>query len=181
MLYRIAKEQGATKIALGHHADDFIETLLLNLFFAGSLKAMPPKLVSDDGAHVVIRPLVYVGEEEARAYTKACELPIIGCCCPACGDLGLQRQRTKRLLMELEREHPGVKQSMLKALGNVAPRHLLDTRLNPPGELRAKVRLKPDTTDEVRLRPDTSDESDESVIDEPATRTGAGRPLTVFR
>ncbi len=99
--------------------------------------------MSDDGAHVVIRPLVYVGEEEARAYTKECELPIIGCCCPACGDLGLQRQRTKRLLMELEREHPGVKQSMLKALGNVAPRHLLDTRLNPPGELRARVRTAP--------------------------------------
>ena len=107
VLYRIATEVGATKIALGHHADDFIETLLLNLFFAGALKAMPAKLVSDDGAHVVIRPLVYVGEDEARAYTKECELPIIGCCCPACGDLGLQRQRTKRLLMELEREHPG--------------------------------------------------------------------------
>ena len=107
MLYRIAKEVGATKIALGHHADDFIETLLLNLFFAGSLKAMPAKLVSDDGAHVVIRPLVYVGEDEARAYTKECELPIIGCCCPACGDLGLQRQRIKRLLMELERRAPG--------------------------------------------------------------------------
>ena len=109
VLYRIAKEVGATKIALGHHADDFIETLLLNLFFAGALKAMPAKLVSDDGAHVVIRPLVYVGEDEARAYTKESELPIIGCCCPACGDLGLQRQRAKRLLMELEREHPGVK------------------------------------------------------------------------
>ena len=128
VLYRIADEVGATKIALGHHADDFIETLLLNLFFAGALKAMPARLVSDDGAHVVIRPLVYVGEDEARAYAKECELPIIGCCCPACGDLGLQRQRIKRLLMELEREHPGVKQSMLKALGNVAPRHLLDRR-----------------------------------------------------
>ena len=139
VLYRIAKEVGATKIALGHHADDFIETLLLNLFFAGALKAMPAKLVSDDGAHVVIRPLVYVGEDEARAYTKECELPIIGCCCPACGDLGLQRQRAKRLVMELEIEHPGVKQSMLKALANVAPRHLLDTRLNPPAELRARA------------------------------------------
>ena len=147
VLYRMAKETGATKIALGHHADDFIETLLLNLFFAGSLKAMPAKLVSDDGAHVVIRPLVYVGEEEARAYAKESELPIIGCCCPACGDLGLQRQRMKKLMMDLEGEHPGVKQSMLKALGNVAPRHLLDTRLNPPGELRATVRLKPNTTD----------------------------------
>jgi len=139
VLYRVAKEVGATKIALGHHADDFIETLLLNLFFAGALKAMPAKLVSDDGAHVVIRPLVYVGEDEARAYAKESELPIIGCCCSACGDLGLQRQRTKRLLVELETEYSGVKQSMLKALGNVAPRHLLDTRLNPPAELRARV------------------------------------------
>src|SRR5204863_7083946 len=136
VLYRIASEVGATKIALGHHADDFIETLLLNLFFAGALKAMPAKLVSDDGAHVVIRPLVLVGEDEARAYTKECDLPIIGCCCPACGDLGLQRQRIKKLLMDLEGEHPGVKTSMMKALSNVAPRHLLDTRLNPPAELR---------------------------------------------
>ena len=139
VLYRVAKAVGATKIALGHHADDFVETLLLNLFFSGALRAMPARLVSDDGAHVVVRPLVFVGEEEARAYTKENDLPVIGCCCPACGDLGLQRQRVKRLLMDLEREHPGVKQSMLKALSNVAPRHLLDTRLNPPAELRARV------------------------------------------
>jgi tRNA 2-thiocytidine biosynthesis protein TtcA len=139
VLYRMATEVGASKIALGHHADDFIETLLLNLFFAGSLKAMPPKLVSDDGAHVVVRPLVFVGEDEARAYTRECGLPVVGCCCPACGDLGLQRQRVKRLLMDMEAEHPGVKQSMLKALGNVGPRHLLDTRLNPPGELRRRA------------------------------------------
>src|SRR6266568_8113505 len=91
VLYRIATEVGATKIALGHHLDDFIETLLLNLFFAGSLKAMPAKLVSDNNEHVVIRPLVYVGEDEARVYCKESELPIIGCCCPACGDLSLQR------------------------------------------------------------------------------------------
>jgi tRNA 2-thiocytidine biosynthesis protein TtcA len=139
VLYRIASEIGATKIALGHHADDFIETLLLNLFFAGALKAMPAKLLSDDGAHVVIRPLVFVGEDEARAYTRECELPIVGCCCPACGDLGLQRQRAKRLLMELEREHAGVKNSMLKALGNVQARHLLDTRLNPPAEIVSRA------------------------------------------
>ncbi len=163
VLYRIARQVGATKIALGHHADDFIETLLLNLFFAGALKAMPARLVSDDGAHVVIRPLVYVGEDEARAYTKENELPIIGCCCPACGDLSLQRQRTKRLLMDLEREHPGVKQSMLKALANVAPRHLLDTRLNPPGDLRAA----------------TAD----TILDDttPALRTPVARPLTLHR
>jgi tRNA 2-thiocytidine biosynthesis protein TtcA len=132
VLYRMAGEVGATKIALGHHADDFVETLLLNVFFAGALKAMPARLRSDDGRHVVIRPLVYVLESEAREYAKACELPIIGCCCPACGDLSLQRQRIKRLIMELEREHPDVKQSLLKSLGNVQPRHLLDRRLNPP-------------------------------------------------
>jgi tRNA 2-thiocytidine biosynthesis protein TtcA len=143
VLYRVATEVGATKIALGHHADDFIETLLLNVFFAGALKAMPAKLVSDDGAHVVIRPLVFAGEDEARAYAKESELPIIGCCCPACGDLGLQRQRIKRMLMDLEHDNPGVKNSMIKALQNVAPRHLLDTRLNPPAELRASVSLPP--------------------------------------
>src|SRR6476660_3849580 len=153
VLYRIASEVGATKIALGHHADDFIETLLLNLFFAGALKAMPAKLVSDNSKHVVIRPLVYVGEEEARAYAKESELEVIGCCCPACGDLSLQRQRIKRLLMDLEGEHPGIKQSMLKALGNVAPRHLLDMRLNPPADLRATVARGPSLSEPLRLRP----------------------------
>jgi tRNA 2-thiocytidine biosynthesis protein TtcA len=142
VLYRIASEVGATKIALGHHLDDFIETLLLNLFFAGALKAMPARLVSDNGEHVVIRPLVYVGEDEARLYAKESQLPIIGCCCPACGDLSLQRQRVKRLITDLEVEHAGVKQSMLKALGNVMPRHLLDTRLNPSGELRDSAALR---------------------------------------
>ena len=142
VLYRIATEVGATKIALGHHMDDFIETLLLNIFFAGALKAMPARLVSDNGEHVVIRPLVYVGEDEARLYARECELPIVGCCCPACGDLSLQRQRVKRLITDLEVEHSGVKNSMLKALTNVMPRHLLDTRLNPSGELRDSVALR---------------------------------------
>lgn len=136
VLYRLATEVGATKIALGHHSDDFIETLLINAFFAGSLKAMPARLVSDDGKHVVVRPLVYVSEDEARLYTKECGLPVIGCCCPVCGDLSLQRQRIKRMLMQMEREHPGVKSSLLKALGNVMPRHLLDKRLVAPREAR---------------------------------------------
>ena len=139
VLYLVAADIGATKIALGHHADDFIETLLLNLFFGGALKAMPARLVSDDRRHVVIRPLVYVSEEEARDYTRMAGLPVVGCCCPACGDLSLQRQRIKRLLLDLEREHPGIKRSMLTALGNVAGRHLLDQRLNPVAELRADV------------------------------------------
>jgi len=134
VLYRLATEVGASKIALGHHLDDFIETLLLNLFFAGSLKAMPARLVSDNGEHVVIRPLVGVTEAEARHYAKASELPIIGCCCPACGDLSLQRQRVKRLIAELEVEHPDIRSSMIRALANVGTRHLLDRRLHPVPE-----------------------------------------------
>ena len=138
----MADAVGATKIALGHHLDDFVETLLLNLFFAGALKAMPARLVSDNQKHVVIRPLAYVTEAEARAYAKENELPIIGCCCPACGDLSLQRQRVKRLIMELEREHPNVKGSMIKALANVMPRHLLDRRLNPTASLRESAAVE---------------------------------------
>jgi tRNA 2-thiocytidine biosynthesis protein TtcA len=153
VLYRLAKSVGATKIALGHHLDDFVETLLLNLFFAGSLKAMPARLTSDNGRHVVIRPLVYVTEAEARAYTRECALPIIGCCCPACGDLSLQRQRVKRLIVELEREHPNVKASMIKALGNVMPRHLLDRRLNPLPELEEQVAARLDLIPLLTARP----------------------------
>src|ERR1044071_4134858 len=151
VLYRIATEVQATKIALGHHQDDFIETLLLNLFFAGALKAMPARLVSDNGEHVVIRPLVYTTESEARNYAKEVALPIIGCCCPACGDLSLQRQRVKRLILDLEQEHPEVKNSMIKALANVGTRHLLDRRLNPSGELRDDVALR--LADEGRDQP----------------------------
>jgi tRNA 2-thiocytidine biosynthesis protein TtcA len=131
VLYRLAAKVGATKIALGHHLDDFIETVLLNVFFQGALKAMPARLVSDSGRHIVIRPLVYVTEAEARGYTQECGLPVIGCCCPACGDLSLKRQRVKRLIAELELEHPDIKQSMIAALGRVVPSHLLDQRLRP--------------------------------------------------
>jgi tRNA 2-thiocytidine biosynthesis protein TtcA len=144
VLYRLATELGANKIALGHHLDDFIETLLLNLFFAGTLKAMPARLVSDNGAHVVIRPLVAVTEADARAYTRERGLPIIGCCCRACGDLSLQRQRVKRLIAELEVEHPEIKSSMIRALANVAGRHLLDRRLNPLPELHAAASMRID-------------------------------------
>ncbi len=129
VLYRVAADIGATKIALGHHADDVIETLLLNLFYEGALKAMPARLVSDNGHHVVIRPLVYVQEGEAAAYAKESHLPVISCCCAACGDFSLKRQRIKRLLIDLERENPGIKNSMLRAVGNLAPSHLLDARL----------------------------------------------------
>jgi tRNA 2-thiocytidine biosynthesis protein TtcA len=139
VLYRLAGEVGATKIALGHHLDDFVETALLNLFFQGALKAMPARLVSDSRKHVVIRPLVFITEAEARAYTQEAGLPVIGCCCPACGDLSLKRQRMKRLIAELEVEHPDIKQSMLAALGNVVPGHLIDRRLHPVVETAAAL------------------------------------------
>ena len=139
VLYRLAKDVGATKIALGHHLDDFVETALLNLFFQGSLKAMPARLVSDNKQHIVIRPLVYVTEAEARAYTQEVGLPVIGCCCPACGDLSLKRQRIKRLITELEMEHPDIKNSMITALGHVVPSHLLDARLNPRTEILSQA------------------------------------------
>ena len=145
VLYRMARQVGATKIALGHHLDDFVETLLLNVFFAGALKAMPARLLSDNSEHVVIRPFVYVTEDECRAYARERELPVIGCCCPACGDLSLQRQRIKKLLFDLEQEHPGVRHSMITALGNVMPRHLLDHRLNPVADLAATLPGDPDT------------------------------------
>jgi tRNA 2-thiocytidine biosynthesis protein TtcA len=138
VLYRLASSVGATKIALGHHLDDVVETVLLNLFFQGSLKAMPARLVSDNGAHVVIRPLVYVTEAEARAYAQESGLPIIGCCCPACGDLSLKRQRIKRLIAEFELEHPDLKQSMIKAVGHVVPSHLLDRRFAEAAGGRAR-------------------------------------------
>jgi tRNA 2-thiocytidine biosynthesis protein TtcA len=139
VLYRLARSVGATKIALGHHLDDFIETALLNLFFQGSLKAMPARLTSDSGQHVVIRPLVFVTEAEARAYTAEAGLPVIGCCCPACGDLSLKRQRMKRLIADLELEHPDIKHSMISALGHVVPSHLIDRALQP-----AAARRQPD-------------------------------------
>jgi tRNA 2-thiocytidine biosynthesis protein TtcA len=140
VLYRMADSMGATKIALGHHMDDFVETLLLNVFFQGALKAMPARLTSDNGKYTVIRPLVYVTEGEALAYTQENALPIIGCCCPACGDLSLKRQRLKRMIAELELEHPDIKNSMIKAISNVAPRHLLDTRLRPVPQAAAALR-----------------------------------------
>ncbi|MEQ1896487.1 MAG: tRNA 2-thiocytidine(32) synthetase TtcA [Vicinamibacterales bacterium] len=145
VLYRVARDVGATKIALGHHLDDFVETLLLNVFFAGALKAMPARLLSDNSEHVVIRPFVYVTEDECRAYARERDLQVIGCCCPACGDLSLQRQRIKKLIFDLEQEHPGVRHSMITALGNVMPRHLLDRRLNPVADLAACLPADPDT------------------------------------
>jgi tRNA 2-thiocytidine biosynthesis protein TtcA len=128
VLYRVADELGATKIALGHHRDDILETFFLNLFHGGKLKAMPPKLRSDDGKHVVIRPLAYVEETDLEAYAQLRQFPIIPC--DLCGSQDqLQRKQVKAMLREWERRSPGRLESMFGALGNVAPSHLLDRGL----------------------------------------------------
>ncbi len=127
ILYRVATELGCTKIALGHHRDDILQTLFLNLFFAGQLAAMPPKLVSGDG-HVVIRPLVYCAEEDIAAYSAALAFPILPC--DLCGSQdNLQRKVVGAMINDLEAKTPGVKASMLAALQNVRPSHLLDQGL----------------------------------------------------
>ena len=125
ILYNAAVELGCNKIALGHHRDDMIETLMLNLFFAGSIKSMPPLLHSDDGRNTVIRPLAYAPEAEIAAFAKAKAFPIIPC--DLCGSQeNLQRKRMKRLMDDLSREIPHVRESVLAAMGNVRPSHLLE-------------------------------------------------------
>src|SRR5262245_7631431 len=127
-LYRFASENGITKIALGHHRDDIVETLFLNLFFGGRLKAMAPKLRSDDGAHVVIRPLAYVPEREIERYARGRDFPIIPC--KLCGSQdNMQRTAVKKMLAEWEREHPGRVETIFSALRNVEPAHLADSSL----------------------------------------------------
>jgi tRNA 2-thiocytidine biosynthesis protein TtcA len=128
VLYRVAKEVGATRIALGHHRDDILETFFLNLFFGGKLKAMPPKLVSDDGAHVVIRPLAYVPEADLARWAEARAFPIIPC--NLCGSQeNLQRAQAKAMLRDWEKRFPGRVESIARALTHVVPSHLLDRSL----------------------------------------------------
>jgi tRNA 2-thiocytidine biosynthesis protein TtcA len=129
VLYTLAKRHGCNKLALGHHLDDFIETLLLNQFFVGSLKAMAPGMLADNGETTVIRPLVYVEERDIVQFSRTNRFPVVCCCCPVCGRADQQRKRMKALLAELERENPSVKRSLLRALANVQPRHLLDRGL----------------------------------------------------
>ncbi|MCL4163063.1 UNVERIFIED_CONTAM: hypothetical protein GTU68_026005, partial [Idotea baltica] len=127
ILYQAAQDLGATKIALGHHREDILETLLLNMFYGGSLKTMPPKLVSDDGRNIVIRPLAYCKEADIKAYAGHMAFPIIPC--NLCGSQpNLQRQAMKALLQEWDRDYPGRLASMMTALGNTSPSHLLDRK-----------------------------------------------------
>ena len=148
VLYNVAEELGATKIALGHHRDDVIETLLLNLFYSGQTKAMPPRLRSDDGRNVVIRPLIYCNEDDLAEFARQKDFPIVPC--DLCGSQEqLQRKRVKRLIEELHAENNNVRGNLFAALGNIRPTHLLDR------ELSERLGLGPDAARESDVVPDS--------------------------
>ncbi len=136
ILYRVASELGANKIALGHHRDDIVVTLLMNMFFGGRMKAMPAKLVSDDGRHMVIRPLAYVAETDLERWAESRHFPIIPC--TLCGSQSnLQRVQIKQMIRDWERQYPGRIDNMLGAMGRVTPSHLMDRALFPFTSLAA--------------------------------------------
>jgi tRNA 2-thiocytidine biosynthesis protein TtcA len=138
-LYRYAAENGITKIALGHHRDDIVETLFLNMFFGGKLKAMPPKLRSEDGKHIVIRPLAYVAERDIERYARAREFPLIPC--TLCGSQqNMQRVEIKKMLHEWETRYPGRTESIFSSLRNIVPSHLADPAAHDFGSLAAAGR-----------------------------------------
>ncbi len=164
ILYRVAGELGATKIALGHHRDDMLQTFFLNLFFGSRLKAMPPKLVSDDGKNIVIRPLAYVAEADLERWAAQRAYPIIPC--TLCGNqANLQRVQMKRMLLDWERQYPGRLDNMFTALGNVAPSHLLDRKLYPFTTLQ--------TTGTADREGDTAFDADDEATCAPAPAASA--------
>jgi len=135
VLYRVAGELGATKVALGHHRDDMLQTLLMNMFFGSRMKGMPPKLVSDDGKHVVIRPLAYVAESDLERWAEHRQFPIIPC--TLCGNQeNLQRVQVRQMLRDWERRFPGRIDNMFSAMGNIVPSHLMDRNLYPFATLK---------------------------------------------
>jgi tRNA 2-thiocytidine biosynthesis protein TtcA len=141
ILYRVARQLGCTKIALGHHRDDAVETLLLNIFFAGKLAAIPARLLSDDGASIVIRPLIYCAEATLARFAESQHFPILPC--HLCGSQpDAQRRQMKALLSRLEAEHPNLRQTMLAALGNVNLSHLLDRQAGDVAHLDSRSPLR---------------------------------------
>ncbi|MBE7420548.1 MAG: tRNA 2-thiocytidine(32) synthetase TtcA, partial [Ideonella sp.] len=168
ILYRVARELGATKIALGHHRDDMVVTLLMNMFFGSRLKGMPPKLVSDDGRHMVIRPLAYVDEDDLQRWAEHRGFPIIPC--SLCGSQdNLQRVQIKQMLRDWERSFPGRTDNMAAAMGRVTPSHLMDRNLYPFVTLQASG--QPDAEG------DKAFDDDETC----ATETAVPQPLRLMR
>jgi len=148
-LYTYAKKIGATKIALGHHREDIVETLFLNMFFGGTLKAMPPKLLSDDKQNILIRPMAYCSEQEISRYAKLREFPIIPC--NLCGTQeNMQRRNIKEMLKQWEREYPGRVESIFRSVTNVSPSQLADRKLFPFNALKA-IREDAPTIDFVNV------------------------------
>lgn len=172
ILYRVAGELGATKIALGHHRDDILQTLLLNMFYGGKLKGMPPKLQSDDGKNVVIRPLAYVKETDLEKYAELREFPIIPC--NLCGSQpNLKRAEMKALIREWDKRFPGRVDNMFSALANVVPSHLMDTALFPFAGLRATGQADPQGDIAFDEEPCATGGSDAPA--------GAGRPISIVQ
>jgi tRNA 2-thiocytidine biosynthesis protein TtcA len=160
ILYRVAGELGATKIALGHHRDDILQTLLLNMFFGAKLKGMPPKLVSDDGQHVVIRPMAYVAETDLSRWAELRQFPIIPC--TLCGSQeNLQRKQVGLMLKDWEKRFPGRVENMFSALQNIVPSHLMDRSLFP--------------FETIRATGEASEDGDKAFDDEPLPRAEAAQ------
>ena len=171
ILYRVARELGATKIALGHHRDDFLGTVFLNLFFQGRLKGMPPKLVSDDGKNTVIRPLAYVAETDLERWAAHRQFPIIPC--SLCGSQeNLQRVQVKKMLREWDQKFPGRIDNMHRAFSHVVPSHLMDRKLFPFETIRPTGQVNPDGDKAF-------DEDDDDACATPATPAGDGLPAEV--
>lgn len=166
ILYRTAKELGATKIALGHHRDDILETLFLNMFHGGRLKSMPPKLRSDNNEHVVIRPLAYAKEKDIQAFSDIKEFPIIPC--NLCGSQeNLQRKQIKQMLNDWDKQHPGRIESMFNAVKNVVPSHLADNELFDFASLSQEVAEGDTAFDAPDIEQFKTDEIEESSNDSP--------------
>jgi tRNA 2-thiocytidine biosynthesis protein TtcA len=168
ILYRVAGELGATKIALGHHRDDMVVTLLMNMFFGGRIKGMPPKLVSDDGRHVVIRPLAYVAETDLERWAEHRRFPIIPC--TLCGSQdNLQRVQVKSMIRDWERQYPGRIDNMFNAMGHIVPSHMMDRKLHPFQTLQA--------TGVADAGGDRAFDEDDEGCASPAAGAGAAQPV----